>query len=155
MNISDLEIEDLIQLMRENDLTEIKLKNGKISIEISRLPAGGVQGNLSVIGPETHHSHPEPGNRNPVTAPDRSAAGGGNFKEVKSPLVGTFYRAPGPDKDPFVKEGDQVKEGDTLCIVEAMKSMNEIKAECTGTVLEICAENAQPVEYDQLLFKIR
>ncbi|MFP4228740.1 MAG: acetyl-CoA carboxylase biotin carboxyl carrier protein, partial [Salinivenus sp.] len=74
--------------------------------------------------------------------------------QVKAPIVGTFYRAPSPDADPFVEEGDHVEEGDVLCIIEAMKLMNEIECETSGTVEEILVEDAEPVEFDQPLFVI-
>lgn len=73
---------------------------------------------------------------------------------VKAPIVGTFYRAPSPDADPFVEEGDSVSEGDVLCIIEAMKLMNEIECETSGTIKEIMVEDAEPVEFDQPLFVI-
>ena len=76
----------------------------------------------------------------------------GNFVYVKSPLVGTFYRAPSPESPPFVEVGSKVKKGDTLCIIEAMKVMNEIKSEHDGVVKEILVENGKPVEYGQVLF---
>lgn len=75
-------------------------------------------------------------------------------EQIHSPMVGTFYRAPGPDSEPYVKEGDRIDPGKVLCIVEAMKLMNEIEAEISGTIVEILVENAQPVEYNQPLFKI-
>ena len=78
-----------------------------------------------------------------------------NSKEVLSPMPGTFYSAPSPDADPFVKVGDSVKKGDTLCIIEAMKIMNEIEAESSGTISEIVINNGEPVEYNQPLFKIK
>jgi acetyl-CoA carboxylase biotin carboxyl carrier protein len=74
--------------------------------------------------------------------------------EIMSPMVGTFYASPAPDAPAFAREGDHVKKGQTLCIVEAMKLMNEIKSECDGTILEIAVENAEAIEYDQLLFLI-
>lgn len=77
-----------------------------------------------------------------------------NINEVKSPMVGVFYAAPSPDSAPFIKVGDRVKKGDVLCIIEAMKLMNEICAECEGEVVDICAENEQIVEFGQTLFKI-
>jgi acetyl-CoA carboxylase biotin carboxyl carrier protein len=70
-------------------------------------------------------------------------------------MVGTFYRAPAPDAPPYVEEGGKISVGDTLCIIEAMKLMNELEAEVKGTIVEICAENAQPVEYGQVLFRVR
>ena len=78
-----------------------------------------------------------------------------NSKEVLSPMPGTFYSAPSPEADPFVKVGDSVKKGDTLCIIEAMKIMNEIEAENSGTISEIVINNGEPVEYNQPLFKIK
>ena len=78
-----------------------------------------------------------------------------NSKEVLSPMPGTFYSAPSPEADPFVKVGDSVKKGDTLCIIEAMKIMNEIEAESSGTISEIVINNGEPVEYNQPLFKIK
>lgn len=78
-----------------------------------------------------------------------------NIVDIKTPIVGTFYRASSPDSDPFVDIGSRVKKGDTLCIVEAMKSMNEIESEVTGIIEEILAENGKMVEYDQTLFKIK
>ena len=78
-----------------------------------------------------------------------------NSKEVLSPMPGTFYSAPSPEADPFVKVGDSVKRGDTLCIIEAMKIMNEIEAESSGTISEVVINNGEPVEYNQPLFKIK
>ena len=77
-----------------------------------------------------------------------------NLIEVAAPMVGTFYRSPAPDSPSFVEVGSRVKEGQTLCIIEAMKLMNEIEAECPGEVVEILVENGQPVEYGQVLFLI-
>lgn len=92
----------------------------------------------------------------PAAAPVEEEAGGlgPNDAELKSPIVGTFYGAPSPDDSPFVKVGDKVSVGDTLCIVEAMKLMNEIEAEMSGTIKAILIEDAQPVEFDQPLFII-
>lgn len=86
----------------------------------------------------------------PAAAPAASA----NLKEVNAPIVGTFYAAASPDAAPFVKEGDRVQVGQVLCIIEAMKLMNEIEAEVAGTVVEICVRNEEPVEYGQVLFTI-
>jgi acetyl-CoA carboxylase biotin carboxyl carrier protein len=77
-----------------------------------------------------------------------------NLLEVTSPMVGTFYRAPAPDAPDYVEVGTRVKNGDTLCIIEAMKLMNEFECEIQGTVVELCVENAQPVEYGQVLFRV-
>ena len=78
-----------------------------------------------------------------------------NYKEVKSPMVGTFYSAPSPKDEPYVKVGDKVKKGDVLCVVEAMKLMNEIESEFDGEIVEICVKNEDMVEYGTTLFKIK
>jgi acetyl-CoA carboxylase biotin carboxyl carrier protein len=88
-------------------------------------------------------------------APAAPAPAEEKFIEIKSPMVGTFYAAPSPDSEPFAKIGAAVVEDTTVCIVEAMKVMNEIKAECSGVIAEVCVKNAQPVEYGQVLFKVR
>ena len=95
----------------------------------------------------------------PVRDPAEEAAEHGikdfnTYRDVKSPMVGIFYAAPSPDSDPFIKVGDRVKKGDTLCIIEAMKLMNDVVAEEDGEVVEICAENGSLVEFGQVLFKI-
>ena len=77
-----------------------------------------------------------------------------NLKEMKAPIIGTFYRSPSPDKGPFVQVGDTVQKGQVLCIIEAMKLFNEIESDYTGKIVKVLAENAQPVEYDQPLFLI-
>jgi acetyl-CoA carboxylase biotin carboxyl carrier protein len=77
-----------------------------------------------------------------------------NLVEIKSPMVGTFFRAPAPDAPPYVDTGSRVKKGDTLCIIEAMKLMNELECEVAGTIAEVCVDNAEPVEYGQVLFRI-
>ena len=90
----------------------------------------------------------------PAQAAEAAAPAASRGKTVKSPMVGTLYRAPNPEADPFVKVGSTVKVGDTLCIIEAMKLMNEIESEFAGTVVEILVENGQPIEYGQPLFII-
>jgi len=86
--------------------------------------------------------------------PREEAESGSTFAEVTSPMVGTFYRAPAPDAPPYVEVGARVAKGQTLCILEAMKLMNELEAEVSGTIREICVENAEPVEFGQVLFRI-
>jgi acetyl-CoA carboxylase biotin carboxyl carrier protein len=91
----------------------------------------------------------------PTPETDGSAERNGSLHVVSSPVVGTFYRAPAPGEEPYVEVGDRVREGQTLCIVEAMKLMNEIPADVSGEVVEVLVENARGVEYDQPLFRIR
>jgi acetyl-CoA carboxylase biotin carboxyl carrier protein len=90
----------------------------------------------------------------PAAAPAPAAAAHSNWIEVKSPMVGTYYRSPAPEAPPYVERGTRVGKGDTLCIIEAMKLMNEMESEVSGVVREICVENAEPVEYGQVLFRI-
>jgi acetyl-CoA carboxylase biotin carboxyl carrier protein len=113
---------------------------------------------LVLGGPSAHApapSRPAPAPPPPVAAEPARAAPVANEAFVTSPFVGTFYRAPSPDTEPFVEVGSVVKAGQTLCIVEAMKLMNEIEADVAGTILEILAENGQSVEFGQKLFKIK
>jgi acetyl-CoA carboxylase biotin carboxyl carrier protein len=97
---------------------------------------------------------PPPAEATPASPPAEKAAPVATGKTVKAPIVGTYYSAPAPDADVFVQVGDTVKVGDVLCIIEAMKLMNEIESEVAGTVTQILVENAEPVEYDQPLFVI-
>jgi len=142
MNIK--EIRQLVKLMIDNDLNELDITDGDNSVHLKRGPNGV-----------------------PVTAPASTAAVQAaeaaarqqdvddGFLEITSPMVGTFYVAESPDSDPYVRVGDQIDHDTVACIVEAMKVMNEIKAECAGTIAEICVENAQPVEFGQVLFRVR
>ena len=142
------EIESLARLMKENGLTALELTEGEAKLKLERRmePAAA----------------PAPAAPAAPTAPVAAALGvtpaeAPAQKEgtlVLSPTVGVFYSAPNPDSKPFVEVGDQVKKGDTLCIIEAMKLMNEIPAEVDGTVAEICVGNGQVVEYNQPLFRI-
>ena len=147
-----MEIEDiktLIDLMNENALIELEVeeegrkvrlvKEGLARREVVAVPA---QMSAVVVEPAG-------------TSPSPAAAADENVAEVVAPMVGTFYRAPSPDSDPFVDVGMQVTEEATVCIIEAMKVMNEIHAEMTGTVLEVLVEDGHPVEYGQPLFRIR
>lgn len=164
------EIKSLIQLVNKSDLAEFKFEDGdqKITIRTSKYCSGKQQIIQSVAAPASMLS-PSPA---PVTTPAPSAAPvvapiiaeapkaatanteGGNYLEIKSPIVGTFYRAAGTDKPPYVKVGDKVEKGKVVCIVEAMKLFNEIESEIQGKIVKICIEDASPVEYDQVLFLV-
>ena len=148
-------IKKLIELLEESSLSEIEIVEGEESVRLSRAAASA-----AVAMP--HYAPPvaPPAVAAPAAAPE---AGGGEAQEdavpegelVRAPMVGTFYAASTPDADPFVKPGQQVSEGETLCIIEAMKMFNQIEAETSGTVVAVLAENGQPVEFDQPLFVIR
>ena len=142
MNIK--EIRQLVKLMIDNDLNELDITDGDNSVHLKRGPSG-----VPVTVPAATagvHAAEAPAGEQDVDD---------GFLEITSPMVGTFYLAESPDSDPYVRVGDQIDHDTVVCIVEAMKVMNEIKAECAGTIAEICVENAQPVEFGQVLFRIR
>ena len=144
-----MEIEDikkLVELMVANGLSELDISDGDSKVSLRRH-----QGQI-VMAPAT--VAPAPG----ATAP--AAAGGApeaqdGLIEITSPMVGTFYAASSPDSDPYVGPGTHVSPDSVVCIIEAMKVMNEIKAECSGAIVQVCVKNAQPVEYGQVLFRVK
>ncbi|WP_226648941.1 acetyl-CoA carboxylase biotin carboxyl carrier protein [Microbulbifer variabilis] len=153
-------IKKLIELLEESDIGELEIKEGEESVRISR----GVSGAAQPVAPIYSAPYGAPMAPAPAPiAPAQSAAPAVEEKEtkptisghaVKSPMVGTFYAAPSPGAEPFVKVGQQVKVGDVVCIVEAMKMMNQIEADKAGTVESILLEDGQPVEFDQPLVTI-
>ena len=147
------ELRRLIRLVQRTGIGELEIGSNGRSVRIAASLGGGGTGvPNSAAGPT-----PEP-----RPAPTEAAPGGGkpaaepasNTKPITSPMVGTFYRTPAPDADPFVEVGDVVEVGQTVCIIEAMKLMNEIEAETKGRVVQILVENAQPVEFGQKLFLV-
>ncbi|HOX26528.1 MAG TPA: acetyl-CoA carboxylase biotin carboxyl carrier protein [Candidatus Krumholzibacteria bacterium] len=146
----DLEkVRKLVDLVVERGLTELEIDTEELSIRICRggpvLAAPQVAG---APGPTAATAAPPP------AAAATAATANPAWREVKSPIVGTFYRAPEPNSPPFVEVGQRVSPGDTLCIVEAMKVMNEIEAEFACIVREICRDDAQPVEAEAVLFRV-
>jgi len=139
-------IRELLALMNENDLVELCLREGDFKVTL-RKPGADI-----TTVPAAAPAAPAPAT--PPPAPAKVTADDG-LVPVKSPIVGTFYRSSGPDQPPFVTEGTVVKKDTVVGIVEAMKIMNEIRAETTGTVVRAVAENGEPVEYGQTLFLIR
>ncbi len=149
MDIS--EIRKLIRLVQQSDVTEIEVTEGESTVRISR------QGMAAAVAPVM--AQPIPAVAPVMAAPQAAATEASPVEEdtenvVTSPMVGTFYAASSPDDDPFVSAGTSVKKGDVLCIVEAMKLMNEIEAEYDGTVEKVLVKNAEPLEYGQPLFVI-
>ncbi len=151
--------------MKRSDLTEFEVEEQGFKIKIKR-SAGG---DFTAGGPGSTHPFPAtapeslraapvaapaatPPPAAPATAPSGDEAG---IVYVKSPMVGTFYRSPSPDSPPFADAGSKVEEKSVVCIIEAMKIMNEIQSEVKGTVVEVLVENGQPVEYGQRLFKVK
>ncbi len=174
--MSPKEIQDLLKLVSRLELAELKMKNGEFSISVRTkhfVPADNGSSNAtSVISvPSVSPSYapapaapvapaaPAAAAPAPAAAPAAPAADGGeedtsNYVEVKSPMVGTFYRSPSPDKPVYVKVGDTIASGDTVCIIEAMKLFNEVDSEVSGKIVKVMVEDAQPVEYDQVLFLV-
>jgi len=146
----------LLRFMSEHNLEEFEYSRGDLRI---RLKKPGMNPVVAVPRPTAEIIVPgavaAPAAENNVASTDAEIHGGEDLFLVKSPIVGTFYSSPSPGAEPFVKIGMHVDSGQTLCIVEAMKLMNEIESEVTGEVLRIFAENGQPVEYGQPLFGIR
>ena len=157
-------IKKLIELLEDSSLSEIEIVEGEESVRLSRNAPMGIapiQHQLSAGVQAAAWSAPTPA---PTPAPmggearepeDPEAESVPEGELVRSPMVGTYYGASTPDADPFVSLGQQVSEGETMCIIEAMKMFNQIEAEISGTVVAILVENGQPVEFDQPLFVIR
>ncbi|MDE1920092.1 MAG: acetyl-CoA carboxylase biotin carboxyl carrier protein [Candidatus Omnitrophica bacterium] len=150
------EIKEILALMNENNLNEIEIERDGLKLKLKKSSGGEVV----LRSPETHfavESIPAPkapasgAAGTPSAAGDQSASGKG---EIKSPMVGTFYRSPSPEAEPFVEVGQTVEVGQVVCIVEAMKLMNEIKSEIRGKITEVAVQNAEPVEFGQALFII-
>ena len=150
-------IKRLIKVVEKSDITEFSISEGDVKIKISKNNGQVSQVVTSVpVQAQAPVAAPQPAATKPAEAqPAAEKQQDENLHEVRSPIVGTFYRAPAPDADPYVKVGDHVSPGTVLCIVEAMKLMNEIESDVSGTVEQILVENATPVEYNQPLFVIR
>lgn len=169
--MSTKEIQDLLKLISRLELSEFKMKEGEFSLSVRTkhfVANDGQSAVPSVVSvPSVAPSYvapvaaPVPA---PVAAPAPAAAAPAeapaakedtsNYLEIKSPMVGTFYRSPSPDKPIYVKVGDSVAPGDTVCIIEAMKLFNEVDSEVSGKIVKVLVEDAQPVEYDQVLFLV-
>ncbi len=154
MDLKD--IKAIIDLMKKNSISEFELEKEDFKIRLKR----GPNGNLAVLPSDELSAVPmvpavgvAPALMpQSVSAPPQTAT---NEAEIKSPMIGTFYRAPSPDSGPYVEIGAEVNPDTVVCIIEAMKVMNEIKAEAKGVVTQVLVENAKPVEFGQPLFKIR
>jgi acetyl-CoA carboxylase biotin carboxyl carrier protein len=143
MNIR--QIRELAQILRQNSLSAIEVTEGENHVRLECCAPGAAP------APAQPAADPAAG---PAEKPQDSGVDFNDIIEVKSPLVGVFYSAPAPDAEPFVKVGDRVKKGDVLCIVEAMKLMNEITATHDGEVVDVCIQNGSVVEFGQTLFKL-
>jgi len=140
------QISELVKLMREEDLAEVEIRRWFSTIRIRR--PGFESAATAAHAPAASHA-PAPAGAAPADAEESK-----NLIPIKSPMVGTFYRSPAPDADPYVEQNSYIDVGQTVCIVEAMKLMNEIESDVKGRIARILVENAQPVEYGQVLFLV-
>lgn len=140
--------------MKKNDLAVFKMEREGFKITLKTAGAEGPTQIITSSLPAPSPAAPAPvaSAPAPTAAPAKETS---NLKDVKSPMVGTFYSAPSPDSPAFVSVGQEITPDTVVCIVEAMKVMNEIKAEVAGTVVEICAENGKPVQFGQALFRLK
>jgi acetyl-CoA carboxylase biotin carboxyl carrier protein len=169
------EIQELVKMIGESEIAEFNLKDGEFRLSIKtkhyqekeqsgrEMPAAQpfvamppVQQSFTPSAPPAPASPAtEAPQANQLAAPKEEGDGGsGQYLEIKSPIVGTFYRSSSPEKPPYIKVGDTVETGDVVCIVEAMKLFNEIESEISGKIVKVLVEDAQPVEYDQVLFLV-
>jgi len=151
------ELRDLMELVTEQGFTEFEFENENIRVRLSKAASYTTAAAPVQLQPASPSVSPQPHTGTPVAteAPTQAVDPDESLFKITSPIVGTFYRSPGPEKDPYVKEGSKVTPESVVCIVEAMKLMNEIQAEVSGEVVRVYVENGQPVEFGQALFGIR
>ena len=152
------ELRELAELVNEHGFTDFEFENENIRIRLSKMTAPQIVQAVQPVASAAPQAASAPQSSATVaeSAPAEPAADSdADLFKITSPIVGTFYRSPGPDKPPYVNEGDKVSDATVVCIVEAMKLMNEIQAETSGEVVKIYVENGQPVEYGQPLFGIK
>jgi acetyl-CoA carboxylase biotin carboxyl carrier protein len=152
------QIKQVIELMKRSELTEFAVEEEGFKLRIRREPHGLPIVSASHVqplsAPQPQQGSPQPAAPVQAAAPTQAQEEAG-ITYVKSPMVGTFYRSPSPDSKPFTELDSKVTDNTVVCIIEAMKIMNEIQAEVSGTVVEVLVESGQPVEYGQRLFKIK
>ena len=146
MNIKELK--EMINLMNENSLSELEVEKQGLRIRLKKGFGGEIERVVERISSKDQQEI------TPQTSAEGKPALGPKAEEIKSPMVGTFYKAPSPDSPPFVKVGDNIEIGQVVCVIEAMKLMNEIKSEIKGKIVSVLVENADPVEFGQTLFLV-
>lgn len=166
MELNFDELRDLVAALSQSDVAELTLKSSEFELTLRKQgaiavattpPMAMVASPEAAAVPAPAPSVPAPVAEVPPAAPPPAAppSKGSNLIEITSPMVGTFYRAPAPDEPPFVSVGERITTGQTVCIIEAMKLMNELEAEVAGEVVEILVENAEPVEFGQTLMLVK
>ena len=158
------QIQELIKIINKSNISELSVEEGEFKITIKQAPPSETQ--YVAVQPQVMHmpqmSAPAPAAQAaqaPAAGPAAPAApaapaNSDKLITVKSPMIGTFYRSPSPDKPPFVNVGDEIKQGEPICIIEAMKLFNEIESEVSGKIVKVLIDDASPVEYDQPLFLV-
>jgi acetyl-CoA carboxylase biotin carboxyl carrier protein len=153
------EIRELLAAIANTDISELTLKNNEFELTVRR--------GTTLVSPVVTLTNPAPSlpplpipepaplTEEPIPPPPNDLKGEAKLEEVRSPMVGTFYRTPAPDEPPYVEVGDRIRSGQVLCIIEAMKLMNEIESEISGQVMEILVGNGEPVEYGQVLMRVK
>ncbi len=145
-------LKELVKLMVENELSELDLRDQEEKVTIRR---GGSESAVPTVVQQAAAPAPAPSPNGKAEPPPAAPAADDGLVAIESPMVGTFYAAANPDSEPFVGVGSQVSPGTVVCIVEAMKVFNEIKAECSGTIERVCVSNGDSVEFGQPLFMVR
>ena len=154
------QIQQLIKFVSKTDVAEVNIENNNFKINIKGSKSKVNETSAPIVQQSLPTPIPTPQPvviQTPTSKPDKveeSISPNDSYKTIKSPIIGTFYRKPSPDKDAFVNVGDTVNEGDTLCVIEAMKLFNEIESDFSGKIVKILVEDASPVEFDQPLFLI-
>lgn len=154
------EIRDLIDFISQSGLEEVNIETQEFKIAVKKSPPTVPAEKVLTIAPSNQNVQQKPdANPDDASASAPPAASyekeeEGKYIEIKSPMIGTFYRSPNPETGPFVEEGDQVKVGQTVCIIEAMKLFNEIESEVSGRIVKVLADDASPVEFDQPLYLV-
>jgi acetyl-CoA carboxylase biotin carboxyl carrier protein len=154
VNIDLKQLEGLLKVLEERNIAEFEFEDEEVRLHLKRGGYGALPVLYGAPGlhPQGYQAHP--GDMSIAEVPPARPSEG-NFAYVTSPFVGTFYRSPSPEAPPFVEVGSNIRPGQSLCIVEAMKLMNEIEAEFAGTIVECLAETGNPVEFGQKLFKVK
>jgi acetyl-CoA carboxylase biotin carboxyl carrier protein len=153
-NMKTSEIRDLIDFISESGLNEVNIETKELKLHVKREPDQRV---MKAAAPVMAMQAPAPVQASasaPAPKAEKAPAASAKTVDIKSPMIGTFYRSSNPDTPPFFSVGDKISKGQTVCIIEAMKLFNEIESEVSGTLVKVMIENATPVEYDQVLFVV-
>jgi acetyl-CoA carboxylase biotin carboxyl carrier protein len=148
------EIRELIAIVNQSNVTELVIESEDFKLSIRKSVASAPVASMEPGAASQEIPGAEPGIPTTPATPPEEPAVEHNFLEIKAPMVGTFYRAPSPEATPFVQINDRIGQNQTVCIIEAMKLMNEIEAEVSGRIVEICVKNGEPVEFGQILMRV-